>query len=345
MPDSPAEIAAIVTCESRDRTPGTYAVETRWDPEDLLPGEEMPRTTGIHHVTSIAGSAQGNVDFYTGDLGLRLVKRTVNFDDPGTWHLYYGDRSGSPGTLITFFPWQGVQGGRRGVGETVATAYLVPVSSLEGWAVSLGVEREPTDRFGDPVLSLRDTDGSSIEIVGEDPSSGEDLSPAAEAAIRGFHSVTLAVAQPEPTARILTGILGYESIGEENGRLRFAVPGPGPGRIVDLVRPEDSVPARLGSGSVHHVAFRARDDDEQAEFRGALQDAGIDVTPVRDRQYFRSIYFREPGGVLFEIATDPPGMLIDEPLETLGTELRLPPWYESARERIEAALPPIKTTG
>lgn len=304
----------------------------------------MRRTTGIHHVTSVAGTAQGNVDFYTGGLGLRLVKRTVNFDDPGTWHLYYGDRSGSPGTLITFFPWQGIPGGRPGVGETAATAYAVPVRALENWADSLGVEREPTERFGDPVLSLRDTDGSSIEIVGEDPSSGEDPSPDAEAGIRGFHSVTLAVAQPDPTARLLTGILGYESIGEENGRLRFAVPGPGPGRIVDLVRPEDSVAARLGSGSVHHVAFRARDDEEQAGFREELRGAGIDVTPVRDRQYFRSIYFREPGGVLFEIATDPPGMLIDEPLETLGTELRLPPWYESARERIEAALPPIETT-
>lgn len=305
----------------------------------------MRRTTGIHHVTSVSGAAQGNVDFYTGGLGLRLVKRTVNFDDPGTWHLYYGDHSGSPGTLITFFPWQGIPVGRPGVGETAATAYAVPVQALENWADSLSVERETTERFGDPILSLRDTDGSSIEIVGEDPSSGEDLSPDAEAGIRGFHSVTLAVAQPEPTARLLTGILGYESIGEENGRLRFAVPGPGPGRIVDLLRPEESVAARLGSGSVHHVAFRARDDDEQAEFREALRDAGIDVTPVRDRQYFRSIYFREPGGVLFEIATDPPGMLIDEPLETLGTELRLPPWYESARERIEAALPPITTTG
>jgi len=305
----------------------------------------MRRTTGIHHVTSVAGAAQGNVDFYTGGLGLRLVKRTVNFDDPGTWHLYYGDHSGSPGTLITFFPWQGIPVGRPGFGETAATAYAVPMQALESWADSLGIGREPTERFGDPILSLRDTDGSSIEIVGEDPSSGKDLSPDAEAGIRGFHSVTLAVAQPESTARLLTGILGYEPIGEENGRLRFAVPGPGPGRIVDLVRPEESVAARLGSGSVHHVAFRARDDDEQAEFREALRDAGIDVTPVRDRQYFRSIYFREPGGVLFEIATDPPGMLIDEPLETLGTELRLPPWYESARERIEAALPPIKTTG
>jgi len=305
----------------------------------------MRRTTGIHHVTSVSGAAQGNVDFYTGGLGLRLVKRTVNFDDPGTWHLYYGDHSGSPGTLITFFPWQGIPVGRPGFGETAATAYAVPMQALESWADSLGIGREPTERFGDPILSLRDTDGSSIEIVGEDPSSGKDLSPDAEAGIRGFHSVTLAVAQPESTARLLTGILGYEPIGEENGRLRFAVPGPGPGRIVDLVRPEESVAARLGSGSVHHVAFRARDDDEQAEFREALRDAGIDVTPVRDRQYFRSIYFREPGGVLFEIATDPPGMLIDEPLETLGTELRLPPWYESARERIEAALPPIKTTG
>ena len=304
----------------------------------------MPRTTGIHHVTSVAGSAQGNVDFYTGNLGLRLVKRTVNFDDPGTWHLYYGDRSGTPGTLITFFPWQGIQGGRRGVGEAAATAYSVPATSLEGWAVSLGVEREPTERFGEPVLSVRDTDGSSIEIIGEDPSLAEDSRPAAESDIRGFHSVTLAVAQPEATARLLSDIFGFEMTGEEDGRLRFQLPGSGPGRIVDLVRPEEAMAARLGSGSVHHVAFRARDDEEQAVFREEILRAGIDVTPVQDRQYFRSIYFREPGGVLFEIATDPPGMLIDEPLETLGTELRLPPWYESARKRIEAALPPIETT-
>ena len=304
----------------------------------------MPRTTGIHHVTSVAGSAQGNVDFYTGGLGLRLVKRTVNFDDPGTWHLYYGDRSGSPGTLITFFPWQGIQGGRRGVGETAATAYSVPANSLEGWAVSLGVDREPRERFGEPVLSLRDTDGSSIEIIGEEPSCAEESRPDAESDIRGFHSVTLAVAQPESTARLLSDIFGFEMTGEEDGRLRFQVSGAGPGRIVDLVRPEEAGAARLGSGSVHHVAFRARDDEEQAVFREEILGTGIDVTPVQDRQYFRSIYFREPGGVLFEIATDPPGMLIDEPLETLGTELRLPPWYESARERIEAALPPIETT-
>ncbi len=298
----------------------------------------MPRTTGIHHVTSVAGSAQGNVDFYTGRMGLRLVKRTVNFDDPGTWHLYYGNRTGSPGTIITFFPWQGIPAGRPGIGEAAATAYVTPASSLELWADSLGIEREPRERFGAPVLSLRDTDGSFVELVGEHGSSGQGDD------IGGFHGVTLAVARPEATARVLTEILGYESIGEEDHRLRLEVPGIEAGRVVDLVRPDTHSVARLGSGSVHHVAFRARDEEEQAAFRDEILGAGIEVTPVQDRRYFRSIYFREPGGVLFEIATDPPGMLIDEPLETLGTELCLPPWFESERDRIEAALPPIQTT-
>jgi glyoxalase family protein len=295
----------------------------------------MPRTTGIHHVTSVAGSAQGNVDFYTDRLKLRLVKRTVNFDDPGTWHLYYGDRTGSPGTLITFFPWQGVPEGRPGAGEVAVTAYAVPRGALESWRDSLGLETQPTERFGAPVLALRDTDGSRLELVGTDPGDEGE-------AIRGFHGVTLTVARPEPTARLLVDLLGLETAGEEDGRLRLAAAGAGDARFVDIVGAPAAVPARLGSGSVHHVAFRARDDEEQAAFSEALRTAGFDVTPVRDRQYFRSIYFREPGGVLFEIATDPPGMLIDEPVETLGTELRLPPWYEAARERIEAALPPIR---
>ncbi len=295
----------------------------------------MPRTTGIHHVTSVAGSAQGNVDFYTGRLKLRLVKRTVNFDDPGTWHLYYGDRTGSPGTLITFFPWQGMPEGRAGAGEVAVTAYAVPRDALESWRRALELEPEPAERFGALVLALRDTDGSRIELVGTN---------AAEEGteIRGFHGVTLAVARPEPTARLLADVLGFETVGEEDGRLRLAAAGDGDARVVDIVEASGVGPARLGSGSVHHVAFRARGDEEQAAFAEALRTAGFDVTPVRDRQYFRSIYFREPGGVLFEIATDPPGMLIDEPVETLGTELRLPPWYEPARARIEAALPPIR---
>jgi glyoxalase family protein len=299
----------------------------------------MTATTGIHHVTSVSGGAQRNVDFYAGTLGLRLVKRTVNFDDPGTWHLYYGDRAGSPGTLITFFPWEGIPEGRPGAGEVAVTSYNTTSSELTAWADAHALESQISERFGSPVLSFRDTDGSRLELVG---TAGPE---AAAPGIAGFHGVTLSVADPEPTARLLTEVLGYESSGEETGRLRFAAPGSAPGRYVELVRPESASVARLGSGSVHHVAFRARDDEQQNEFREALLARRFDVTPVRDRQYFRSIYFREPGGVLFEIATDPPGMLIDEPVETLGSELRLPPWYEPARARIAAALPPIAAPG
>jgi len=298
----------------------------------------MPRTRGLHHVTSVAGSAQGNVDFYTGRLGLRLVKRTVNFDDPGTWHLYYGDRSGSPGTLITFFPWQGIRQGQPGVGETAATAYAVERATLDQWTDSLGLEQEPVERFGEMVISFRDSDGSRLELVGADDLAGDDDG------IHGFHGVSLSVARPEPTARLLMDVLGYESVGQEGDRLRFTAAGEAAGREVDLVISDVSSPARLGAGSVHHVAFRARDEEEQASFREELLSSGLDVTPVQDRQYFKSIYFREPGGVLFEIATDPPGMLVDEPVETLGTELRLPPWYESSRGQIEASLPPISAT-
>ncbi len=298
----------------------------------------MLRTDGIHHVTSISGGAQRNVDFYVGTLGLRLVKRTVNFDDPGTWHLYYGDRTGSPGTLITFFPWEGAHVGIPGTGEVAATAYAAPDDQLIEWAGSRGLDGQVQERFGQRVLSFRDTDGSWLELVGSD----EPVIPGTGTpGVTGFHGVTLSVREPEPTARILTEVLGFETAGEEDGRLRLDVAGEAPGRVVDLVQPESATAARLGSGSVHHVAFRARDDAQQQEFREALLSRGFNVTPVQDRQYFRSIYFREPGGVLFEIATDPPGMLIDETVESLGSELRLPPWYESSRERIEDALSPI----
>ncbi len=299
----------------------------------------MLRTTGIHHVTSISGGAQRNVDFYVGTLGLRLVKRTVNFDDPGTWHLYYGDRTGSPGTLITFFPWEGAHPGVAGAGEVAATAYSIPHAQLLEWAESRGLEGQPQERFGQQVLSFRDTDGSWLELVGD---AGEGAHDTGADDVTGFHGVTLAVRDSEPTARLLTDVFGFETVGEADGRLRLDVQGEAPGRVVDLVQPQSASAARLGSGSVHHVAFRARDDAQQQEFREALLSRGFNVTPVQDRQYFRSIYFREPGGVLFEIATDPPGMLIDETVESLGSELKLPPWYESARGRIEEALTPIE---
>ncbi|MDT8436573.1 MAG: ring-cleaving dioxygenase [Gemmatimonadota bacterium] len=308
----------------------------------------MPRTAGIHHVTSVAGSAQGNVEFYAGRLRLRLVKRTVNFDDPRTWHLYYGDRTGSPGTLITFFPWQRLPPGRPGAGEVAVTSYAVPRGVLAEWREALEIEDEPSERFGRPVVEFRDTDGGRLELVEVDVGDGGsevDEESGTGDGIRGFHGVTLSVARPEPTARLLADILGYEALGEEEGRLRLAAAGDGAARFVDVLAAPDAERARLGAGSVHHVAFRARDDEEQAAFREELLVAGVDVTPVRDRQYFRSIYFREPGGALFEIATDPPGMLIDEPVETLGSELRLPPWYEPDRARIEAALPPITGPG
>jgi glyoxalase family protein len=298
----------------------------------------MLRTDGIHHVTSISGGAQRNVDFYVGTLGLRLVKRTVNFDDPGTWHLYYGDRTGSPGTLITFFPWEGAHGGIAGAGEVAATAYAAPGERILEWAESRGLGGRVQERFGQKVLPFRDTDGSWLELVG---SVEPGIPGTGSAGVTGFHGVTLSVRDPEPTARLLSEVLGFETAGEEDGRLRLDIRGEAPGRVVDLVQPESPAAARLGSGSVHHVAFRARDDAQQEEFREALLSRGFNVTPVQDRQYFRSIYFREPGGVLFEIATDPPGMLIDETIENLGTELRLPPWYEPARKRIADALSPI----
>ncbi|MEJ2482028.1 MAG: VOC family protein [Gemmatimonadota bacterium] len=274
----------------------------------------MLPTDGIHHVTSISGGAQRNVDFYAGTLGLRVVKRTVNFDDPGTWHLYYGDRTGSPGTLITFFPWEGAHRGSSGAGEVAATAYVIPDAEPAEWAESRGIEGQVEQRFGESVLTFRDTDGSRLELVG---TGGPGVSEFGPPGITGFHGVTLTVSDPEPTARLLTEVLGLGSAGEAEGRLRLTAQGEAPGRVVDLVRPASTSAARLGSGSVHHVAFRARDEAHQAEFRDALLSRGFNVTPVQDRQYFRSIYFREPGGVLFEIATEP------------------------ARERIADALPPI----
>jgi len=311
-------------------------------------------TAGIHHVTAIAGDPQRNVDFHAGVLGLRLVKRTVNFDDPGTYHLYYGDGPGSPGTLVTFFPWSGVARGRPGGGETAATAYRIPRGSAGWWRdrlAALGVEADAAPaRFGAAVIALADTDGMRFELIeseGEDgvkPWTGAAI-PAAHA-IRGFHSVSLASLRPDSTARVLTDVLGFHEAGAENGRRRFvagaeAAGSPGLGAIVDLVE-APGARGQAGAGSVHHVAFRARDAAQQLEFQRAIADRGLRVTDVADRCYFQSIYFREPGGVLFEIATDPPGMTLDEPLDRLGEALRLPPWHESLRPRLEQALPVLR---
>lgn len=310
-----------------------------------------PTITGIHHITAIAGDPQGNLDFYADVLGLRLVKRTVNFDDPTTYHLYYGNETGGPGTILTFFPWRGMPSGRRGHGQVVTTAFSVPEGSLGYWRERLesfgSLAEPPEERFGDTVLAFSDPDGLKLELVAHEEAEAMPAWKASpvpvERAIRGFHSAALCLGSYERTASLLTERFGFEDAGREGNRFRFEAPGgPGPGRRVDLVCAPDMPVGRMGIGTVHHIAWRARDEEEQKVWRERILAHGLDVTPVLDRHYFRSIYFREPGGVLFEIATDPPGFAVDEPLARLGGSLTLPPWLEPARQRIEAALPSLR---
>ena len=305
---------------------------------------------GIHHVTAIAGDPQRNVDFYVGTLGLRMVKRTVNFDDPGTYHLYYGDESGRPGSLLTFFPWPGAPRGRLGSGQATATSYSIPAESVGFWLERLkqrGVAaRRPESRVGDQVISFSDPDGLPLELVASqepDPRTPWREGPVpAEHAIRGFHGVTLLEERPEATARLLIETLGFRAAGEDEGRRRFVTGRGGPGSVVDLVADPGAPRGIVAVGTVHHVAWRARSDAEQEGWRNEVAALGYNVTPVIDRKYFRSVYFREPGGVLFEIATDAPGFAVDESPERLGQSLVLPPWLEPRRPELEAALPPIR---
>lgn len=307
---------------------------------------------GLHHVTAIAADPQENVDFYTRVLGLRLVKQTVNFDAPDTYHLYYGDQQGSPTTLLTFFPWKGVQPGRNGAGMTTATAFSIPPASLGWWQqrlAGLGVETtSPVDRDGEEVLTLRDPHGLVIDLVASDGDtrSGWDgaagISP--EHAVRGLHSVTLSEAALEPTQRVLAELMGMRLTGESAERSRFSMGASGGATVVDVAA-ETRTRGLQAGGTVHHVAFRAPDAATQLQWRSQLIDAGMQVTEVIDRQYFTAIYFREPGGVLFEIATDQPGFLTDEPLLTLGRSLRLPPWLEPSRDQIAQSLPTLDVPG
>jgi len=304
---------------------------------------------GIHHVTAISGAAQQNVDFYADVLGLRTVKQTVNFDDPGTHHLYYGDLAGTPGTAMTFFPWEQAAPGGSGSGSTEATGFSVPPGSLGFWADRLRARGaspgEVTTRFDEESLRCEDPDGLVFELVAgpstRETSAGPPIHPDVppEYAIRAFHGVLLDVADPDPTARLLTDVMGFEHLGEYGGRLRFRGNEQDVGSIVDLRSTGSGATVQMGRGSVHHVAFRARDDDEQQSWRETIAGAGIHVTTVQDRCYFHSIYFREPGGVLFEIATDTPGFGIDESADELGRKLQLPPWFEARREELEARLP------
>ncbi len=303
---------------------------------------------GLHHVTAICGPAQANVDVYAGTLGLRLVKQTVNFDDPGTYHLYYADSQARPGSVLTFFPWpaDGLRG-RVGAGQATATAYAVAPGALSAWLDRLpGADLQvapPTARFGQNVLTLRDPDGLVIELVETEGASGAwDGGPVPESmALGAFHSVTLCSHDPDATARVLTEAYGYQDHGQEGGRLRLVNPAADRAEFVDLYCAPQMQPGRMGLGTVHHVAFRAPDDAAELEVRETLLSMGLRPTPQIDRQYFHSVYTREPGGILFEIATDNPGFDVDEPAETLGQSLMLPPQYEPQRAAIEARLAPL----
>ncbi len=309
-----------------------------------------PTISGLHHVTAIAGDPQRNLDFYAGVLGLRLVKRTVNFDDPGTYHFYFGDAMGSPGTILTFFPWAGVPRGTRGTGEVQATSFAVPASSVSFWidrlrASHVAAERA-TERFGEEVVRFADPDGMGLELIATTPlpkvAPWDKSGIPEEFAIRGLHSVTGALEGYERTAALLTDVLGYRLHSQDQNRFRFAIgDGKDPGQILDLLCTPDNHRGRSGAGSVHHIAFRAPDDVQQLAWRERLVDLGYNVSPVMDRDYFHSIYFREPGGILFEIATDPPGFALDESIDELGRNLKLPKWAESQRDRLLQILPVI----
>jgi glyoxalase family protein len=319
---------------------------------------------GIHHVTAIASNPQKNIDFYTQILGLRLVKLTVNFDDPTTYHLYFGDEIGRPGTILTFFPWPDAPKGHRGTGQVIATSFLIPVHSIDYWVHRLKNQKidfqGPTKRFGDneEVLTLYDPDGLELELVAHKSAAYRTVNVWKEGpvpmehAIRGFYSVTLSEEGYELTASVLTNELGFKLIDQDGSRFRYQIStakddvdndedchqGP---NIVDVLCLPYTQYGMIGVGTVHHVAWRTPTDEQQKALRDRIVKAGLNATPVIDRTYFHSVYFREPGGVLFEIATNPPGFTIDEKAEELGTHLTLPKWLEPVRKDLENVLPRV----
>jgi glyoxalase family protein len=308
---------------------------------------------GLHHVTAITADAQKNIDFYCGVLGLRLVKLTVNFDDPASYHLYYGDELGRPGTILTFFAWAGAYRGRVGPPQVTETAFAVPPGALDYWTKRLqerGVKPQAAvERFGETALGFTDPDGMRLEIV----SSLESVEPKGqpwaagpipvEHAIHGFQGITVSEEGYENTATLLTEVMGFRAVGNERNRFRYrAGTGDGFASTVDLLCVPDAHHGGMGAGVVHHVAFRTKDDAQQKAWHKEIAVKGFNISPVMDRTYFHSIYYREPGGVLFEIATDNPGFTLDEPSEELGTKLMLPPWLEPNRADIERAVPPVR---
>ena len=303
---------------------------------------------GIHHITAIAADPQPNVDFYTGVLGLRLVKRTVNFDDPGSYHLYFGDRTGRPGTAITFFPWPGARRGTRGTGQVIATSLAIPQAALSYWKSRFEqfhvLCEQTSTRFGDEVLRITDMDGLLIELITSPHLDDVDLDYQSEVprefAIRGFHAPTLEMRRLARSEKLLQ-MLGFELTSQAGEHRRLAVDATSTSGKIDIVeRPEGNFGVN-SAGTVHHIAFRCGDEAEQLDWRKRIVDLGLQVTPVINRFYFHSIYFREPNGILFEIATDGPGFTADEPAEHLGEKLQLPPQFEPHRAEIERVLPPL----
>lgn len=304
---------------------------------------------GLHHITALASDAQRNCDFYAGVLGLRLVKKTVNFDAPDVYHLYYGNEKGSPGTIMTFFPYPGIPKGRKGKGQLTVTSFSIPEHAIDYWLKRLSkfhIKHEgPQQRFQDEVfIYLEDYDGLGLELVANNKDNRPGFTYGnipLEHAIKGFYGITLSEEGYERTAGLLVGQMDHELMAERGNRFRYSASGQ-PGSFVDVLCSPDILMGLPGYGTIHHVAFATTDDASQLEARAKLLKFGLNVTPVLDREYFHSIYFREPGGVLFEIATLPPGFAIDEDPEHLGESLKLPPWQEQSRAAIERLLPPVQ---
>lgn len=304
---------------------------------------------GLHHITAIAGDPQKNFNFYSKILGLRFIKKTVNFDDPGTYHFYFGDETGSAGTILTFFPWGAeIPQGRRGAGMATEIGYSVPKGSLEFWMDRFEkhnvIYNKPAEKFGERYLTFIDPDGLKLELT---EVSADNRKPwttdevGADAALRGFHHITLTLNNMEGTAKILTEVFGYRLAASEVTRHRFVTNAVENAAIVDIVELKDEKRGHVANGTIHHVAFRVPNNEVLMHFREKVAAAGLSITPQIDRNYFHSLYFREPGGVLFEIATDNPGFTVDETLENLGKDLKLPAQYEAHREDIEAHLATI----
>lgn len=303
--------------------------------------------TGIHHITALASDPQKNLDFHTGVMGLRLVKKTINFDAPDVYHFYFGDETGTPGTILTFFPFPGARKGQKGVGEATYTAFSIPKDAVSYWQERLkrfGIPLStPIERFGETVLRFEDPDGLGIELITSLNDSRKGWSYGnipIEYAIRGFHSVSLNLRAKQLTVDLLTEVMDYTFLGEEDNRYRYVTSG-NPGDIVDIVVNQPGTRSIQSAGTVHHIAFRTSDEASQLEIRQKLWGYGQQVTEVKDRNYFKSIYFREPGGILFEVATDEPGFAIDEEVSRLGEALKLPEWAEKHRQKIEQSLPKV----